>query len=654
MNHRSIPFLLALIVFSIVSSSSEALQSQVDDIEKPSESATTNEKSEEKDNFRKIVDVSRKYFSLTAKDKKLSLKHPDQPEAQSLFNELAAQRILRGGSSTRGGDTWGQSSTGSDYSMSMGAGRYARMYINRVASTVANSDFVLRLNEQKWPCRKLEFISKSEFEYSIESAGGLGDGFFRLEHQEDGKILIQDFTDEIPMVVGAASFTSLWQQHPEYVDGPLREKLAQIGFKVPPATQGSEIKSQLIAQLKSTSEKWNSFKEMIERLDSNEYQVRSETQNELEKNFESWMEEIRLGINSDEVSLTAKAALKKIMEKKGTEDQKQSSTIIEHLNLLDDPKVLIKLWSDHGDDELLVSNIIGRLKQVADPTKHEELGSDLDRWQKHFDKSPNASKGINLNYPSLSDVKTRLDDVAVQISYMAKLKVNDGKLRFDRDKWSQRFNGKTVSELVEKLRDDLEKNNLPESWLGEASDFELESYQYEHVFFDQIKKQFEETDNSERRTFVGSAATRYRKKSASVNRFVSLNDLEMELRKDSAPLNQTSNAQNRRNKDEQFFSFSIRTHSRPITRLQLVEHPECGFYLLITIDESASVLELRQDIDGECRGYVAHGGDCIALERGSGTEFFESNKTAFNEHFVPLLKRFGVDVSQSMSTSNEN
>lgn len=616
MNHQPIRLLLASITFSLILFASEVLRSQVDDVSKSSTSTAIAKPSAEKDRFQKIAAISRKYFSLNLKEEELLMKRPDNQDIFSFFLELQVKQMA---SSTRGPGNRNIEikATKSGWGISFKSGDYVA---TEVAGDVSDLGFVLRLKEESFPYRKLEIRAKNEYEYSIESTGGIEDGFFRIEQDKDGQILIQDFTTEHPVILRTHSFESLWLEFPEYVDGPLFDRLKQIGITVPPGIHSDEVRLQLLAQLKSVTSKWDEFEDVVERLDSEKYETRIKAKNELEKNFEYWVEEIQFGSFSDVVSPEAKAALKKVLNKKGTENQRQLTSIIEQLNLINEPKVLIALWSVHSDDELLVARIVGKLKQIVAEEKHRDFGTDFELWKNHFVDSKGTQKSLDFSCPKLSDIDTRLDDAAEQISYLVSLKIENGIIRIDRDRWVKHF-----------------------------KDSEVKSSQYEHVLFNQIRKQLE--TNARKKAIYYKPPAKQPKNSR--HRLVALTDLDMELRKNDDSLSDMRRARNSKIKDDCFL-FSIRTHAPPITRMYLIEHPDQGFRLLIAIDKSATVLDLRQDADGYCRGYLADGANSIVLEPGQGKKFFESNRTAFKEHFVPLLRRFGVDVSYATGSSTED
>ncbi len=592
-------------------------------------------------------EIAGKHLSMIIDGKILKSEFIDSGGGEALVGELRTAVGANNSGSMQGGARWMQSGTGKGISFGVGQG------FRRVHNTYQqDQNRYIYVEQNSTPFRNIQYIAPDDEAFTAVYFGGFHGDFFYLLQRSNGEMYVYSIPkferesgnkscDGIYAISGR-SLKEIWNIHGALIDDQFLSSLKTMGFTGPPGRTDEMLLKTIEAQLDSTSSNWQTFLELAKHLDSEEYAIREETSRSISSSFEKWQGQIQAGIESEELGISARAELKKILETKGDLQAKQTSSVIQSLGLLAQPDVLIRVMED-GTEEVQ-KRIGNRLQELTS----ESYGNDISAWREYL-----AARQV-AQAPRLPDfaVARPIDETnkspflfaTAEIAELVQFTLDDnGRLVLDRDAWSARFGGKSIKQLSDEMLEELKTRNLPTSWLKEELNQINENYGFEHVFIEKINDRIISSDDRAREKQFRYRYDTY-SQTMTLNRELINEFYSIELRVNPVARNSFGGDALKRN----FLDLRLTEQGEFGTRLWLCDDLEGTLRFTLLIGETGELVDFLQTADDGCR-FVLIGQDSIVSgQYNTFAELNEAESDVFSQQLFPLFKRHGINLSERL------
>ncbi|HMO13846.1 MAG TPA: hypothetical protein PKD64_04795 [Pirellulaceae bacterium] len=604
---------------------------------------TTNEKGSERTSpLDKFAAAASEHLGMIFDGRTLSLPFDQEVVTSGFADDMRSKLGLNSHSTTSGGaGNWYRNFNASGMEMEVGEGfrRVQHMMMQGAGRFLKFHD----LNET---LGSITYNALNDQEFTLVRNGGLGGDFFFLVQKKNGEAFLLsipkfDMSSDASassqvIALSYPNFREMWDRHGLIVDQQLLPSLRSTGFAGPIGRTSELVTHTLLSRFDEETEEWKQFVEIASKLDANEFETREAAAKQLNDGYQNWHAQIAIGIDSEQLGISARAELRKILNKKGSREIQQLSNILQSLELFDRPEVLVTLLdqgSPHANERILQ-----RISELSG-----EQFQDVDGCRQFFAKREHEANKSLVKLDSLSSGDTTeslFDQCLTEFAELAQFTVDEsGNLVLDREAWATIFGGKTVKELAEEMVAELNQRNLPTSWLNSEKTKVRENYGFDHVFFEKITDRLTQSSSgsSGNQTMVVYGQSQQ----VPLNREISTEDFSCEIRINGAPLNQAGGDGAKR----QFLAFSYREKGDFGTRLSLSENDR-GVRFTLFMPSSKEFIDFLQIKDEGCRlALINESGVTIAHDKDFAS-LYSSHQDVFQTQILPNLGRYGFNLSE--------
>lgn len=563
---------------------------------------------------------------------KLQTRFPDQAGGQALYTALL--QFGGGGGSSSGGNNWRYNIRGNKITGVFGNGTIFPMPAqDRPVGSY------LHLVEKQAPFRQVHLdCSGPEIQIlAIEPANGT---VLRLRQAESGAVLLQLMTDQACEVHAAKSFNELWFEHSKLLSERFFPLLRRLGVGTPAVDLKEKLQAQVLNDLAYGATKQSEFLEEFRDLEADDFQKRADATKRLEAEFSQWALPIARGIREPGLNAEVRARLRKVFAAKASADEKATAELMDSQRLDSNPRFLVRLLGDcrTPEESKLVRQ---RLTQITG----QDFADDLDRWQAWAEAAQPAA--IQPELPEFAAGRPLKTDASyfrarVELSRLLRLTADNSSIKLDRESWKKRFEGKSIAELAEGIRQQYEATKLPHSWLTLGDGYDLSTTDYPQVLFGDVVDQLVQ-GSPYAQSFYINRQHQARNRPKTLNREFDIQTAsgELELHPENrAPANQEIK--------EDYFKLNLREMNSAGSLLTLEELPS-GEFSLCFVDQSTDiVLLISRQAQQPVRLALMRGTDSLLLSAASPLELFAKNRELLAAKVFPLLQHAGIDLSEPM------
>ena len=249
-------------------------------------------------------------------------------------------------------------------------------FSNQVASAelqLTGGSFRFEFRERTSP-RRLLMVNQSNDGLSITL---FGEVVLRFHQRGDGTVSIVETMGETLTSRNSESFGRLYLNDPEFIETRLFPLLHHVGI-VPPASRfDPSVVDRVVERLTLAmqTEDVELAHQLIEELDSDEFQVRQAASKRLEAKVEQYRELLVAAANADDASFERRSRIKFLLDKNSLASG-DSDGLISSLRLMDDPVYLAIIMQQLDDVDF--PPLAKRLEVLTG----EMLGTDVDAWRR--------------------------------------------------------------------------------------------------------------------------------------------------------------------------------------------------------------------------------------------------------------------------------
>jgi len=317
---------------------------------------------------------------------------------------------------------------------------------------------------------------------------------------------------------------------------------------------------------------------------------------------------------------------------------------VENQKLQNDPELLVRLLGETTDKPTL-TNIYKQLNVVTE----QALGEDLQSWKEWLEKSGKKSTSPESATPNTEPpdkyaaLSGPLQENAAVVADIMPLTISDGKIQIDRERWSKRYDGKSVSDLGDELRKYVEDRGLPADWLN-LQEGSLDGIDYPQLIFPRfVSKSKQEEEKQMRMAMRDSRGFMYRYAAQQRNPEMQAKEFRAALEYDEGGSDMSAREMRNASGKQQVFILILADELSPENSLLFGSWPDGAVRLIAT--GSSSFVQIFQTPDGKCS--MA----CAVVNKSLHRDFADANELVndphFKEHVADYLKQYGVQIGPS-------
>jgi len=596
---------------------------------------------ESTDAFQNILRATGAHFEFRYADGQLESVVPDESDGQLLSREIAsAAGHSSGSSSSSGGSTWKRHMRVRNYSVSFGHGVRTHGWVSTSREMPLRS--FLSVDELVPPFRKsvVDAFDQDAADAGLAAwkFGGLQGDLVALrtspEDQSASLIVVPRNPEQPPVIRTGESFEQLWQQFPSDIDALLATGERAFGVRLPPASTDKEVLDAVHAQIATSQEKWEQFFELVQGLDTAEFDERQRTLRQISDNYQQWAAQIMQGAQHPDLSVQARATLNKIIKENTAGDQNELNSIIAHLKLADSPAILLKLLQISSEQDRQL--IWDRLRKVTG----QDFGDDLAAWNDYIDHLP--SQDFSSSWNADFD-RTELKKISKHWGVLNSIALVDDRLQIERDAWKRFYGGKTIQELMDEVKQELKKRQLPQSWLtNDQYSHRNSKINYEFALFDRLVSDFCDENN------ITQGPMHRINSQTQGNRSWTGPGRQLDLAMTPGQNNQPSD-------DHSFFKFHYQQIKGNQAEIWLLSHSEEGFRVTCFDPDSGYLLDVFQAPSLACRVVLLQGATLKHAWAADLKTLRQENGPWLASEVGPRLQELGIGLNlfEPDSTANQ-
>jgi hypothetical protein len=560
-------------------------------------------------------------------------------EANESLNEL--RTLSRGGGGGHGSEGyWVQSF----YGQTMG-GVLQRGSQRNGRSGQENSldDFRVHLTEIVDDNRELSIVGSDLSQFDVLVNGGFSPLRFHMQQAKGGGVTVQDIENEQTFVGSAKTFQDFCRKYPVYVQDRLMPVLKAHGIKAPITRFNPVARDQVLAAISELDPKLeSSFKERFADLNSPTFAKREAATKLLTDQFEEWKDVIRHTINDEVYSLETRARLKKVLDEKSSEEDRQLISMVVSSKLTEDAEYLVWLL-ENCEDPAQTAALTRQLKLIT----KEEFGDDVAAWKTWIAKSaPAVDNDFEAQSTELSKEVGYLQGLAEPLSQMLVFKLVEDRLVIDRDNWSKQFNGKTIKELVELTKADIQKRNLPAAWFNSQVSMQDDQVDYAQVFFFNMQNSIPARVNN---SYYYGYNNIYAYRQSTLNRHFEQPHITgtIDFHKTQGP--DERGVVKQQNTDVEFMRLHLREREENQQTLEVYEGKDQALRIFITSLGANAAIYLNQTAEGKIVFHDLRGGKLFkTADAENARAFFEANGEYCKKELLPIFANYGLQISEEL------
>ena len=585
----------------------------------------------------KAAEPMAKLLQLKWKGKSLTFDLPNSyQEANESINEI--RQASNGGSSGHGSDNfWMQSFYGQTISGVMQKGQ---QNFGRPNEKLQPNQFQVWIVEVTDRNREVQVSGDDMNDFNIVIRGGIDPYIFHMRHTKDGKVSVHEISGTEAFSASSESFEDFCQENSDYVKSRLVPILKKHGVKAPVTRYNPVAKDQvLLAIARIDTEREAAFKEKFAKLDSKEFEEREAASKTLEAEFDEWKEFIRRAMSDEDYTFETRARLTKLVKEKSTPEDNELLALVASAKLKDDAAYLVWLL-DQTEKPEQIADIFAQLAKVTG----QKIGDDVAGWKTWLaaQKAENPVQKTPSAFVNLTEETGLLQSMAVPISNLIKLKLEDGRLALDRKYWADQFNGKTIQELTDEARAEIEKRNLPPQWFGAQVSNLGPDVDYPHVLFQKI--QYAVPPDTQPNYYGYNNIYAYR--NSVLNKYFEQPHIKatLDLQPNFDPNARRAQVSN----TPELFRLSISERRDASQTLEIYEGKDKSLRILVAGLRANSFVSLNQAADGKCTLHDVRGDQVESFSADNFQDLYSQHKEYFEAKAYPILACYGLQVSQEL------
>lgn len=592
------------------------------------------------------------------------------------YEELAKKLRQIGGaaSSSTSNSTryWMKSFSGANLTGQFGAGDLSSNIGLFGFSSLPEDGFAVQVIESTEPFAKLNAKADAKTgEIDIRFSREADNFLFRFFQAKTGELLVQEISGAGVFCETESNFVIFQQKHGERLNGAIADMLRYLRIEPPTSKFSEHVVEHVLDRLRPIdAQVKNEFQKIVDDLTGGKFAEREKKTKQLLEEYSKWKKYIHAAADNDDVPAETRLRLRKIISKTASETQKQEFELLLNSKLEEDPKYLVWLLENNvaplADTDRQI--VYAALRKVS----KQNIGDEPGLWQAWLenefpaqpqrDYSKFASEvSLNLNGP--------LNELAAPVKTLLQLKMTNTGLEIDVAKWAELYDNKSMKQLVDEVRQHLQKKHLPANWLKVDPFYSLAATGYPQILFESIRlaaDQLVAKDASQQSAFRrvrsgGRVAMNSRNRMFTskivggrllMHPVMPLQQRKLILQGDR-PVNPV--VLNRKDEDEpadeEFLRLQLTEAELPNRRLIFSTDEgfggdRQGFLIRLEVDSVNGFLSLmgKKSDGGEyvCRLVDVRGNDVFIAEAESLRELQSKNARYFDTELKPILDRLGV------------
>lgn len=627
------------------------------------------EADEDADAFRDAALTLAEDLPLAFEGSRMVLQMPTQQEAQGICSGL-----VKGGSS---GSSFGQNAwlcTSESEGLRVQIGTVIGMARFGPANMAGNR---ISLSERKSPLRQTTIIQTES-----------GTRAVHMDPDQMRLVWLQQIAGRISLVrlsgaEGSAVSATGWEQlgSPAHA-GVAGFDLKPVGIGLPELPAQEESARIVRGVLGLTAEQKAAFRAAFAGLDAGDYAQREAASKELDAGLEQWQFAVADAIMDPETSAEFRVRLRTILRSAETTPLHHVLRGVTEARMHEDPAVLVQMLArtsagdpvpagdepvyamlrkisgaDPGNNrlawEMWLQNQGDKKQGTGNPTtppdrtasdrsRETVTGEDNQRGQTAAAAAAEATAGLNAaaagsGPPEDTPEPTSFDSALVRLSHLLQFELqDDGKLRWDRSSWSQRFGNRTARELMDQAKADFAKTGLPSGWLNLAKGENPDSVDYPQILFESWSDALVLTRPQERMLASRGSVFWGGVQPINWNRQFEFESISGSLRMHDP---------NRRQQapEEQYLQVLVEETGEDGRVLNACEFPD-GRLSLMLLDRGGRIVVFGQSADGDCWIHLVRRGRLETTRAESAAVLWQTNRAALQDGLFPMLASFGVNL----------
>lgn len=353
------------------------------------------------------------------------------------------------------------------------------------------------------------FGSRGEFEFEWARHG---DNFLcRIQQDDSGRVEVTLIHEDRAVYLVEKDLWTLCIRHADLFESSIAPLLSRCGIRPPLTPESPRVVAALLDRLKPVDpDRLSRFMEQVEKLNDEDFNVRQETTNALAEDFAQWKDLIAQYANDLSLPLECRTRLKVLLDETSGTPAGQADEVVDVAGLVNDVsylrRVLYKL-SENGDGQSdYVPRVIRRLEEIQGiPLSRQDIAA-IVASEKQRAAAPQPGDLIDEVVKGLVDQDGPLNSIVAEVQDLVPLAVVSGKLVFDREYWPEMFDGRTVPETLEQVREVMEQNHLPRSWFQPGGPYLMETLGYPQLLFERLCDVIMSQQDTDEATRPNSAA----------------------------------------------------------------------------------------------------------------------------------------------------
>ena len=559
-------------------------------------------------------------------------------------------------SSSNSGRGWNETYRLSSFEFLIGLGQIRRSIFPVLPK--ANGGLVICIKQKVKPFNEYKVAAGPNNDFlSVQLQRSQAGYYFEFNIRPEGTISCVVLDGSAARSVSAASYDEFARDHRQLLNEEIIPVLNICSVRLPHHRYSSFVWNQVVATIvPGDSQRHRQFEKIIEQLSSADFSEREMASKKLSEKFDQWNDLILRKMQTDETTVETRSRLQKLVDQLATASQKESSLLTRIEKLAKDPEYLFWIARQIRDDRKRGDDLKHLFSKMAALTKND-WGDDWDRWGELFGETVarKAQKDTSrfVSSVALPSKPGPMDEFKKDVGLLVPLKIQEGLLKVDEDRWEAHFSGKTPLELIEEIRQVMAESRLPANWLQPDRTYLPETIQYPHILFESLTARIADDARPQdgyQRVSRGSLNRACDKSSLSVvlkmhptlpekqrnlvvvngrqlNRLVQLPDGEIQKR--------------------QFYSVEFFEKSGAARTLQFSDYPNGELSLTINLERDGCLIRYMQKLNSsgriECTLQDLRGNDVFVTSGDSITSLFEKHPRYFQEQWAKILALVGVE-----------
>ena len=496
-----------------------------------------------------------------------------------------------------------------------------------------------------------------------------GDDFLcRMQQHDSGRVEVTLIHEGRVVYLIEQDLWTLCTRHAELFESRIAPLLGRCGIRPPLTPESPQVVEALLERLKPVDpDRLSRFMELLDKLNDEDFDVREATTGALAENFGQWKDLIAQYANDPSLSLECRTRLKALLDERSGTPAGQAGEVVDVAGLVNDAsylrRVLYKL-SQNGDRQAeYVPRVVRRLEEIRGTSLSPQDIAAIVESEKKRATAPLSSDLIDEVVTGLNEPDGPLHSVVAEVQDLVPLAFVSGKLVFDREYWRELFNGRSVLETLDQVRELMEQNRLPQSWFQPGGPYLLETLGYPQLLFERLCDVIvaqEETGDEKRPNSAASFVKRIAAHSR--NRELSRTDFFARLLVHPEPLSSQRTAMVRMGQvlqagtreplpvpDAQFFLLHLKERKASDRELRVFAGPDGRVSVTLLHPAEAQMIHLAQSPDsGPLSLTVWSSGKSLRRSAGDLEDLVKIVGPKEWQLLESGLARFGISIQNSL------